>query len=226
MAKKVERPGKSTETQAVEQPKRTRSTRRAKSSAQDASPLLDEDLRQLLTIDLERGFIVWYSRYEAHYMKIITSKTLSVEDAGDIWGQVCLNVYNDMKKHEGDDQWFLELRIGWFATIVRNAFLHWLRDYHPERKYKAQVTQISEKDLQLPDFQPVNLIVEMVRECIEELKLKRAQQQEAILLCCIQGYSYLEAATRLQCPVGTIKSHIARGKVALKRCLEQKGVGA
>lgn len=44
-------------------------------------------------------------------------------------------------------------------------------------------------------------------------------QRTAILLCYQQGFTHEEAAEILQCPVGTVKTHILRGKERLRRWL-------
>ena len=62
-------------------------------------------------------------------------------------------------------------------------------------------------------------------ETLEELtaclgKLER-RQQDCILLAYCEGYSHDELAGRFDCPLGTIKSWIRRGVIALKECLDR-----
>ena len=45
------------------------------------------------------------------------------------------------------------------------------------------------------------------------------------MLCYLQGLTHEEAALRLQCPVGTIRSRLARGRALLKGRLERAGLG-
>ena len=52
---------------------------------------------------------------------------------------------------------------------------------------------------------------------IEELKPKF---KEVIMLCEIEGYTYEEAAKKLRCPLGTIKSRIYNAKKELATKLE------
>ena len=54
-------------------------------------------------------------------------------------------------------------------------------------------------------------------DAIEELKPKL---KEVIMLCEIYGYKYEEAAKKLNCPVGTIKSRIYNAKKELAEKLE------
>ena len=54
-------------------------------------------------------------------------------------------------------------------------------------------------------------------DAIEELKPKL---KESIMLCEIQGYTYEEAAKKLKCPLGTIKSRIYNAKKELAEKLQ------
>ena len=44
----------------------------------------------------------------------------------------------------------------------------------------------------------------------------RPEFREAVLLCDIEDYTYIEAAKRVSCPVGTIMSRLHRGRRALR----------
>jgi RNA polymerase sigma factor (sigma-70 family) len=53
----------------------------------------------------------------------------------------------------------------------------------------------------------------------EALKRISSDERAAILLCCQNGLSHEEAAQILECPLGTVKTNILRGKEKLKRHL-------
>ena len=53
----------------------------------------------------------------------------------------------------------------------------------------------------------------------EALKLLSSAERAAIVLCCQNGLSHEEAAQVLDCPLGTVKTNILRGKEKLKRRL-------
>lgn len=54
--------------------------------------------------------------------------------------------------------------------------------------------------------------------CIDELSFS---QRDSIILSYYRGYTHEELSAFLSTPVGTVKSWIRRGLLALKRCLEQ-----
>ena len=53
----------------------------------------------------------------------------------------------------------------------------------------------------------------------EALKRLNSNERAAILLCCQNSLSHEEAAQVLDCPLGTVKTNILRGKEKLKRHL-------
>jgi RNA polymerase sigma-70 factor (ECF subfamily) len=59
----------------------------------------------------------------------------------------------------------------------------------------------------------------------EELTRLPESFRAAIVLCHMEGLTHEEAADRLQCPVGTVRSRLARGRALLKTRLERSGLG-
>ncbi|QEH37227.1 ECF RNA polymerase sigma factor SigW [Aquisphaera giovannonii] len=62
---------------------------------------------------------------------------------------------------------------------------------------------------------------EVVRE---ELVRLRDAYREPIVLCYLEGLTHDQAAARLQCPVGTVRSRLARGRDQLRGRLARRGV--
>jgi RNA polymerase sigma factor (sigma-70 family) len=58
----------------------------------------------------------------------------------------------------------------------------------------------------------------------EELARLPERYRAAIVLCCLEGFGPEEAASQLGCPVGTIKSRLARGRERLRARLIQRGL--
>jgi RNA polymerase sigma factor (sigma-70 family) len=58
----------------------------------------------------------------------------------------------------------------------------------------------------------------------EELARLPARYRAAIVLCCLEGFGPEEAASRLGCPVGTLKSRLARGRERLRARLIRRGL--
>ncbi len=59
----------------------------------------------------------------------------------------------------------------------------------------------------------------------EALARLPANFRAAIVSCYLEGLTHEEAAVRLRCPVGTIRSRLARGRALLRDRLERSGLG-
>ena len=62
--------------------------------------------------------------------------------------------------------------------------------------------------------------MERQKRIISEIDSLRPKLREVIMLCEIQGFTYEEAAQKLKCPVGTVKSRIFNAKKILAERLE------
>ena len=55
----------------------------------------------------------------------------------------------------------------------------------------------------------------------EALKTLEPDERAAVVLCCQHGLSHEEASRVLQCPLGTVKTHILRGREKLRKKLTE-----
>ena len=60
----------------------------------------------------------------------------------------------------------------------------------------------------------------MQRDIANGLARLPEAQRAALVLCFEHGLTHEEAAAALDCPLGTLKSHLARGKSRLRAWLE------
>ena len=58
----------------------------------------------------------------------------------------------------------------------------------------------------------------------EEIDRLPPRFREAVVLCHLEGLTHEEAADRLACPVGTVRSRLARGRDRLRRALARRGL--
>ena len=101
----------------------------------------------------------------------------------------------------------------WLTTILRNLFVS---DYR-KRRYEVQDTDGLHFDsLIVPPEQHSRLEFDEFREALARLP---PDQREALLLVGACGFSYEEAATICESPVGTVKSRINRARTHLSKLL-------
>lgn len=101
----------------------------------------------------------------------------------------------------------------WLFTIMRNQF------YTDLRKGRREVEDgdgILAGRLAAPADQDHASTLRVVQERMQALP---EAQREALLLIGAEGYTYEEAAIRLGCQVGTVKSRVSRARAALLAAL-------
>ena len=59
----------------------------------------------------------------------------------------------------------------------------------------------------------------------EEIHLLPGRLRDAIVLCYLEGFAVEAAAKRLECPVGTLKSRLSKGREILRSRLTRRGLG-
>jgi RNA polymerase sigma-70 factor, ECF subfamily len=97
----------------------------------------------------------------------------------------------------------------WLTTILRNLF----RSDYRKRRYEVQDTHGLDFDsLIVPPEQHRRLEFDELRGALAKLP---PDQREALLLVGACGFSYEEAATICESPVGTIKSRVNRARTHL-----------
>jgi RNA polymerase sigma-70 factor (ECF subfamily) len=102
----------------------------------------------------------------------------------------------------------------WMFTIMRNSFN---TSYRRRKREPTGVdADIAETVIARPPGQEWSL---RGRELEEALHRLPAEFREPLMLICVSGLSYEEAAEICNCPVGTIKSRVNRGKKRLSRLL-------
>lgn len=102
----------------------------------------------------------------------------------------------------------------WMFMILRNHY------YTTLRKNARMVSwdpEVAERVLVAGPTQQDGLYVQDVQVALQKLP---AEQREVLLLIGANGVSYEEAAEIMGCAIGTIKSRLARGRVALAALIE------
>jgi RNA polymerase sigma factor (sigma-70 family) len=108
---------------------------------------------------------------------------------------------------------------GWLYTVASRVALKARADAARRRLKEGQVVDMPRGQAQpeqvWPDLQPV---------LDEELNRLPEHSRAALVLCYLQGKTNEEAARLLGCPVGTVKSRLARARDLLRGRLARRGV--
>jgi RNA polymerase sigma-70 factor (ECF subfamily) len=103
----------------------------------------------------------------------------------------------------------------WTFIILRNLFLSQMR----RARFKGEWDELTaSKLLAAPASQDRHVELGDMQRA---LRLGEMEQREALILVGAGGFAYEEAAEICGCAVGTIKSRVARGRVALEALLSE-----
>jgi RNA polymerase sigma-70 factor (ECF subfamily) len=107
----------------------------------------------------------------------------------------------------------------WMFMILRNHFYTTLRK---NSRMASWDPEIAERVLVVGPAQQDGLNVQDVQAALQKLP---PEQREVLILIGANGVSYEEAAEIMGCAIGTIKSRLARGRVALTALIEGPPIG-
>jgi len=108
----------------------------------------------------------------------------------------------------------------WLFRILRNTFISMYR----HRRASPEVSGLDVADAPsteewLRDDMELDRLRKLVAEEIEAALMSLSEDARTVVLLDLEDLSEVEIATVLECPVGTVKSRLARARAALRRRL-------
>ena len=88
---------------------------------------------------------------------------------------------------------------------------------HARRRKEVALDELAETAPETGQVEPAASHLRL--DLAAAMKLLTPPERAAIVLCCQNGLSHDEAAQVLDCPLGTVKTHVLRGKEKLRRHL-------
>jgi RNA polymerase sigma-70 factor (ECF subfamily) len=163
-----------------------------------------------------QAFATLYARSSAKLFAVALRILKRRDRAEEVLQDAFLNIWN----HAGDYRPERGAATTWMASIVRNRALDYLRRDRPQVSLDEAPGHEAWTD---PGLNPLEQTLEnaearRIKACLDELDEKPRQ---AILKAYYEGLTHEELATRLEAPLGTIKSWVRRGLLRLKGCLER-----
>lgn len=139
------------------------------------------------------------------------------EENEDLEQEVYVKVWKNADKYKEQGSFS-----SWIKTIAKNVSKDYLKSSY--RKHQDVTTTEDDALILIKDKKstPENNALrterqEQILKAINELKPKF---KEVILLCEIEGLSYEECASKIQCPLGTVKSRLYNAKKELAEKLK------
>jgi RNA polymerase sigma-70 factor (ECF subfamily) len=187
-----------------------------------SSHLSDEALVNLMREGHEEAFVSLYRRRQPDIYKFVFGMSNSRIVAEDVTQEVFIVLIRQVDRF---DQARGSVRSFLFG-IARNCLLQHLERERPYVPYDEEASENGSSDFRnasLPDTN--NQLEELttaealddLRQAVLTLPLK---YREAVVLCDLQEMDYVDAAAAMQCPVGTVRSRLHRGRELLLQKLK------
>ena len=159
-------------------------------------------------------------RYQDRLYSVVLSYVHSPEDAVDLAQDAFVKAYLRLESYHGGSAFYT-----WLYRIAVNSAIDFLRK-RPARqaesldddKYRDNAFEPAASDI---SASPERMIARsetkrIIQTAIDSLSEKL---RTAIILHDVEGFSQEEIAEILQCPIGTIKSRVSRGRQELRETL-------
>ena len=172
--------------------------------------MTDADLiARVLTREDQHAFAELVRRYQSPVRAFLTRLMRGDAHLGDDLAQeTFLKAWRKLHTYRGSapfSTWLFGIAFNEFRTVARQRKELTLDDIDELPAEATQPVADSPSGLRL--------------DLTEALKRLHSNERAAVLLCCQNGLSHEEAAEALDCPLGTVKTNVLRGKEKLKRWL-------
>jgi RNA polymerase sigma factor (sigma-70 family) len=170
----------------------------------------DADLiARVLTCEDQHAFAELVRRHQSPVRAFLTRLTRGdAHLADDLAQETFLKAWRKLRTYRGTARfstWLFGIACNEFRTVARQRKELTIEDLDEPPADAAQLATDSPGGLRL--------------DLTEALKRLHSNERAAVLLCCQNGLSHEEAAEALDCPLGTVKTNVLRGREKLKRWL-------
>ena len=139
-------------------------------------------------------------------------RMITKQDNEDIEQEVYIKLWKNSDKYE--ERGSLK---SWVNTVAKNASKDYLKSAVVKNEQNCTADEDVIVNIRDRRKNPEDNIIttERQKRIIDAVEQLKPKFREVIMLCEIYGYTYEEAAVKINCPVGTIKSRIFNAKKEL-----------
>lgn len=168
----------------------------------------DADLiSRIIVYDDHRAFQQLIERYQKEVRNLLLKLTgFNEQEVDDLAQETFIRVYKYLKTYKANAGFST-----WLYRIAYNVYLE------AQRKQAKKQSVESESALTSNYNPEAQLNSKMDAKTV--LKVLKPEEQVAIQLAYIEGMSHADIAKVLDCPLGTVKTHIKRGKERIRKYL-------
>lgn len=121
------------------------------------------------------------------------------------------------------DQWKAGTRLdSWMFTIAKNL---WINEWHRRQTRGTEVDLDGVASEQSVDAEKAAETSIMLQKVLAHMARLPDDQRQLLMLVCVEGFSYREAAECLDIQIGTVMSRLARARKKIKELVAEAGDG-
>jgi len=188
------------------------SNRKQKPDGMVVITISDHDLLKRMLAGEEDAFTALYRRRQAAVYRFALQMTASVVIAEDVTQEVFMELIEHGRRFDPARGALTSFLFG----VARNLVLR--RIEKDRSQHESELADLAAEDDVVGDLTRRQTI-ERVRRAVLSLP---AVYREAVVLCDLEDQSYEDAAIALDCPVGTVRSRLNRGRAMLAQKLRGK----
>ncbi len=194
--------------------------RQARRGETERVPMSEAQVDQLLVERVQKGdkhaFDLLINKYQHRIVSLVSRYVSDHSEALDVSQEAFIKAYRAIGKFRGDSAFYT-----WLYRIAINTAKNWLvaqKRRPPASDIDAADAEQYDTDSRLKDKgTPENELLRdeikrMVYDTIEQLPV---DLRTAIVLREMEGMSYEDIATTMDCPIGTVRSRIFRAREAI-----------
>lgn len=172
---------------------------------------------QLVGLDPDK-FDYFFDKYYDRIFNYAFWKTGNHDGASDVANETFMLAW----EHRGQFRWQGYSFGAWLFQIARSVVSHRQRS----EKARGETEYLPERHAEMDETTPADVLdhkndQELVRRCLKRLA---PDPYEVIILHHFVGMTHRQIALVTKMPLGTVNSHLRRGKKVLRQCLEEHGV--
>jgi len=169
----------------------------------------------------KRAFDVLVLKYQHKIVKLVMRYVRDQSEALDVTQEAFIKAYRAIPKFRGDSAFYTWL----YRIAINTAKNHIVAMKRRPMEYDLDLQESSgyETHAQLHDLDSPEQIAEReeLRETVQSaINTLPDELRDAIVLREIEGMSYEEIATAMNCPVGTVRSRIFRARDAIDKAIK------
>lgn len=144
-------------------------------------------------------------------------RLITKQDNEDLEQEVYIKAWKNADKYEERGSFK-----SWISTVAKNVSKDYLKSAGFRNSQNTTSDEIVLNTIKDSKSTPESTILasERQKRIINAIESLKPKLKEAIMLCEIYGYTYEEAAQKMKCPLGTVKSRIYNAKKELAEILE------